>query len=309
MFQIAEERNMKIRVGQSGASLVRGAVGTFLVAGSFVGMSFGHVSAQETAPSIEILSPVAGTPVTTDDVEVKLKISNFTIDCTKVGRPDEEGVGHVHVMLDGMTMATLTNFYCSDTFTIPGDGLTAGPHKLIVDLSSNTHMDMMETAQEVEFDYQPANVIALPAANDLGEPGVELVTPLDGATVPSTFTIEVKAVNFVPTEVFEGKGNIPGYGHYHVFVDTPMGMMDMEMMGTPEEGDMSMMASPEAGMDDHMAMMSMAGMVLMPGADTFTLDLSAWGPGAHTIWIEPVQNDHTMFETFGHIEFTVIIEE
>lgn len=300
---------MKRRIRQSRLSMVRGAIGTLLVAGSLIGPALGDVSAQDTAPSLEILSPAAGARVTTDGVEVKLKISNFTIDCTRVGRPDVDGVGHIHVMLDGMTMATLTNFYCSDTFTIPGDGLTAGPHKLIVDLSSNTHMDMMETAQEIDFDYQPANLIPLPAANDLGEPGVELVSPLDGATLPAKFTVEVKAVNFAPSEVFEGKGNVPGYGHYHVFVDTPMGMMDAGMMGTPEEGDMGMMASPEAGMDDHMAMMSMAGMVLMPGADTFELDLSAWGPGEHTIWIEPVQNDHTMFESFGHVEFTVIIEE
>lgn len=300
---------MQTTLGRTRAMIGRGTFAAFLVAGSLIGPALGHVSAQDTAPSLEILSPAAGTPVTTAGVEVKLKISNFTIDCTKVGRPDEEGIGHVHVMLDGMTMATLTNFYCSDTFTIPGDGLTAGTHKLIVDLSSNTHMDMMETAQEVDFDYQPTNVVPLPAANDLGEPGVELVSPLAGATVPASFTVEVKAVNFAPTEVFEGKGNIPGYGHYHVFVDTPMGMMDAGMMGTPEEGDMEMMASPEAGMDDHMAMMSMAGMVLMPGADTFELDLSAWGPGEHTIWIEPVQNDHTMFESFGHVEFTVIVEE
>ena len=300
---------MHMSLSRSRAVIGKGLFAALLLAGPLAGPSLGHAVAQDTNPSIEILSPVAGTPVTTDAVDVKLKISNFDIDCAQVGRPDGEGVGHVHVMLDGMTMATLTNFYCSDTFTIPGDGLTAGKHTLIVDLATNTHMDMMETAQQVEFDYQPANVTPLPAANDLGEPGVELVSPLDGATVPAKFTVEVKAVNFAPSEVLEGKGNVPGYGHYHVFVDTPMGMMDAGMTGTPEEGDAEMMASPEAGMDDHMAMMSMAGMVLMPGSDTFELDLTAWGAGEHTIWIEPVQNDHTMFETFGHVELTVIVEE
>lgn len=301
---------MQMSFGRFRAWLGRGTFAALLIAGSLSGPALGHVVAQGTDPSVEILSPAAGTPVTTATVEVKLKISNFKIDCTQVGRPDADGVGHIHVMLDGMTMATLTNFYCSDAFSIPGDGLAAGPHKLIVDLATNTHMDMMETAQEVEFDYQPATVIPLPAANDLGEPGLELVSPLDGATVPAKFTVEVKAVNFAPSEGLEGKGNVPGYGHYHVFVDTPMDMMSMDMMGTPEEGEMEMMGSPEAGehMDD-MAMMSMAGMVLMPGSDTFELDLTAWGPGEHTIWIEPVQNDHTVFESFGHVEFTVIVQE
>ena len=288
---------------------IKSALALLLVSGTITGAPLGAAGAQESSPTVEILSPAAGSQVTTGSIEVQLSIESFTVDCAQVGRPDGEGVGHVHVMLDGMTMATLTNFYCSDTFTIPGDGLTAGKHTLIVDLATNTHMDMMETAQQVEFDYQPANVTPLPAANDRGEPGVELVSPLDGATVPAKFTVEVKAVNFAPSEVLEGKGNVPGYGHYHVFVDTPMGMMDAGMMGTPEEGDAEMMASPEAGMDDHMAMMSMAGMVLMPGSDTFELDLTAWGAGEHTIWIEPVQNDHTMFETFGHVELTVIVEE
>ncbi|MEZ4626372.1 MAG: hypothetical protein R2843_16605 [Thermomicrobiales bacterium] len=67
-------------------------------------------------------------------------------------------------------------------------------------------------------------------------------------------------------------------------------------------------ASPEADMHD-VAMMSMAGMVLMPGTNSFDLDLTAWGPGNHTIWIEPVQNDHTMFAEFGHVEFTVNVDE
>jgi endogenous inhibitor of DNA gyrase (YacG/DUF329 family) len=39
--------------------------------------------------------------------------------------------------------------------------------------------------------------------------------------------------------------------------------------------------------------MEMAGMVLMPGSNTFNVDLGAWPAGKHTITIEIVQNDHT----------------
>ena len=271
----------------------------------------GGVAAQDESPSLEILSPASGDVITTDMIDVQVKINNFVVDCTQSGRPDEDGVGHIHVMVDGMTMANLTNFYCGDTFSVPGAGLAAGTHTLIVDLASNTHMDMAETAQQVEFDYQPANPIPLPEAEDLGEPGVTLVSPTDGADVTSVVSIEVDPVNFNPSEELEGKQNVPGYGHYHVFVDTPMGMMDsMDAMASPE---VEMSGTPAEGHTDdmggEMAMMSMAGMVLMPGANTFDLDLSAWGPGLHTIWIEPVQNDHTMFESFGHIEFTVVVGE
>ncbi len=73
------------------------------------------------------------------------------------------------------------------------------------------------------------------------------------------------------------------------------------------DGSMAM-AIPAEGMGDGMAMMSMAGMVAMPGSNSFVLDLSAWWPGQHTIWIEPLQNDHTMFAVFGQIEVTVVVE-
>lgn len=288
-----------------------------LLAASLTMPVAGHVTAQEGGPSLEIVSPAPGAVVTTDAIDVEVKVNNFDLNCAEVGRPDADGTGHVHVMLDGMTMATLTNFYCSETFSISGVGVAPGKHMLIIDLASNTHMDMMETAQQVEFEYQPANPVGLPEANDQGEPGVELVSDLAGATVPSTFDIEVRGINFTASEDLEGKQNVPGYGHYHVFVDTPMDMMAMDegddmSMESTEEDEMEMSGTPEGDMGDmggEMAMMSMAGMVLMPGSDTFTLDLSAWGPGEHTIWIEPVQNDHTMFEAFGHVEFTVIVAE
>jgi hypothetical protein len=272
-----------------------------LLIGTMVPLPHANAHAQ-AAPSLEIVAPAAGTQVTTDDIAVQVKVSNFTVDCQQAGRPDQAGVGHIHAMIDGMTMASLANFYCQESFTISADGLAPGKHTLIVDLASNTHLDMMETAQEVEIDFQPANQKPLPEANDQGEPGVELVSPTDGATVDARFTVEVKPVNFTPSETLEGKANVPGYGHYHVFVDTDMAMMGMGMASPEAE----MMASPAA--EDHMAMMSMAGMVLMPGTNTFELDLTAWRPGEHTIWIEPVQNDHTTFESFGHVEFTVTVQ-
>ncbi|MGI8483477.1 MAG: hypothetical protein ACR2OU_04360 [Thermomicrobiales bacterium] len=261
--------------------------------------------ARQADPSLKVVSPAPGQRTTGKDIEVTVEVENFTLDCRKSGRPDEEGVGHIHAMIDGMSMAQLTNFYCDKTFTIPGDGLAPGKHTLIIVLATNTHRDLMETAQKVEIDYQPANPVSLPESNVTGQPGVELVDPSDGATVSPKFTVEVKPVDFEPAEALEGKGNVPGYGHFHVFVDTPMNGMGMMGMSTPMAG---MAGTPEGAMGG-MQMMSMAGMVAMPGTNSFELDLSAWGPGKHTIWIEPVQNDHTMFEDFGHVEFTVVVNE
>jgi hypothetical protein len=284
------------------ALLLAASSGTALVAGA---------RAQE-APAIDVVSPQAGETVTSDDIDVQVAVSNFTVDCAQAGRPNEDGVGHIHLMIDGMSMAQLANFYCGDNFTIPGEGLTPGKHTLIVDLATNDHLDMMDTAKEVEIDYQPANPVPLPAAEDKGTPGVELVSPTDGTTVPAKFTIEVKPVNFEPSAGLEGKQNVPGYGHWHVFVDTPMGDMMMEeeaMAGTPMAEEEMEMGTPMAeGEMDEMHMMAMGGMIPMPGTNSFEVDLTAWGPGEHTIFIEPVQNDHTNFADFGHAEFTVNIE-
>jgi len=254
----------------------------------------------QTTGSVEVISPAAGAQITTDDFDVQLEVSDYDVDCTRAGMEDEVGVGHIHVMIDGMTMDALANFYCTDTFTISGEGLTTGTHTLIVDLATNSHLDYADTVKEVEFDYQPQTERPLPEPNDQGEPGVELVSPTDGATVPAKFEVEVAPVNFEPSEGLEGKGNIDGYGHYHVFVDTSSMMM---MEGTPD-GEMETMATPEGTVG-----MAMHGMILMPGTNTFELDLTAWGPGEHTIWIEPVRNDHHQFESFSHVEFTVIVEE
>ena len=285
---------------------------TLLLLGAATGPALvGEVRAQGT-PTIEVVSPQPGETVTSDDIDVQVKVGDFTVDCAKAGRPNEDGVGHIHLMIDGMSMAQLANFYCGDSFTVPGDGLTPGKHTFIIDLATNDHVDMMDTAQEVEIDYQPANPVALPEAEDKGTPGVELVSPTDGATVPPTFTIEVKPVNFEPSQNLEGKQNVPGYGHWHVFVDTPMGgmmMNDIAMEGTPGAEEEMAMGTPMAeGEMGDMHMMAMGGMILMPGTNSFDVDLSAWEPGEHTIFIEPVQNDHTNFADFGHVEFTVTVD-
>lgn len=290
----------------------RGAAGLLLL-GVATGPAIGAGAATQGAPELEIRSPRPGDTVIGADIPVEVAVSDFTVDCAESGRPNEEGVGHIHLMIDGMSMAQLANFYCGDSFTVPGDGLAPGKHTLIVDLATNDHLDMMETAQEVEFTYEPADPVPLPEAKDLGTPGVELVSPTTGAIVPPRFAIEVKPVNFEPSENLEGKQNVPGYGHWHVFVDTPMGGMGamdaMAMEGTPGAEEHTAMGTPGAeGEMGGMHMMAMGGMVLMPGTNTFELDLSAWGPGEHNIFIEPVQNDHTNYADFEPVEFTVTVD-
>lgn len=258
-----------------GRWLARGAVSALMLA--LMLLPALGASAQD-APTLEIVSPQSGNTIEASNITIEVKIENFTVDCSLLGAPDQEGVGHILAFVDGATVAQLTNFYCGETFTIPGDGLTPGGHDIAVVLASNSHVPMMDTAQVIRIDYQPALPAPLPVENYTGDPGVTLISPQDGDTVSSTFDVQVQPSNLIASAALVGKTNVAGYGHYHVWVDT-------EEMPS-----------------------SLAGLVLMPGTNAFTLNLSVWGEGEHTIRIEPAQNDHTMYDPATSVTFTVTVE-
>ncbi len=234
-------------------------------------MKQGEMPMAHTNGSLQIVSPRDGETITTPDIPVRVAVKNFHLSADHVGMPDADGEGHVHVMLDGMNMGVLFNFYTAPQFTLPGRGVKPGPHTLIFDLASNTHMDFENTVQKVNINYQPAKTEAAPApVANAGAPAVRIIAPADGAVVGPKFTVNVEPANFTPSLGLEGKPNVKGYGHYHVFVD--MNMSSAEMPG---------------------GMMSMAGMIAMPGANTIPVDLTAWKDGIHHITVEPVQDDHT----------------
>jgi hypothetical protein len=187
-----------------------------------------------------------------------------------------------------MNMGVLFNFYTSPTFTLSGQGMKPGQHTLTFDLASNTHVDMEDTVTNVTINYQPATAKAAPQASaSSGTPEVTVMWPPNGATLGPLFTLQVTKNNFTPSLELEGKPNLAGYGHYHVFVDMPM----MDMTGG---GDMGMM--------------SMAGMIAMPGTDSIPVDLSAWPNGQHTITVEPVQNDHTPIQGAKEATITITLQ-
>ena len=250
-----------------------------------------HAFAQ-AKPSIAVISPGNGDTVTTTDIPVRVQVSNFTLSASDVGMPDKDGEGHIHVMLDGMNMGVLFNFYTSPTFTLPGQGMKPGQHTLTFDLASNTHEDMEDTVTNVTINYQPLTAQPAPEARpSSAAPEVSIVWPPDGATVGPLFTLQVSKKNFAPSLELEGKPNLAGYGHYHVFVDMPM----MDMTGGGGGQDMG-------------GMMSMAGMIAMVGNDNIPVDLRAWPNGQHTITVEPVQNDHTPIQGAKEAMITITLQ-
>jgi len=276
-------------LGRFSGRVARIVAATALVLG-ILALAIPAQSSAQDAPTLKIVSPAAGDTVTTDDIEVKVEVSNFNLNCQEIGHTNQAGEGLIHALLDGTTIAALTGLYCEDTFTISGEGVAAGEHTLTVVLSENNHADLMDTAQQVKFDFQPANAQPLPEANDTGAPEITLVSPTDGATVDPVFTVELSATNFTPSANLEGKQNVPGYGHYHVIVTDPAPAASPN--GTAE-------AAPQG----------IPGLIAMPGENTFQVDLTAWGPGEHTIMIAAAQNDHTGYEgPQAMVQFTVVVK-
>jgi hypothetical protein len=138
----------------------------------------GEMAMPTTMGSLRVLSPRNGQRITTDNIPVRVAVSNFTLSRDQVGRPDVTGEGHIHVMVDGMTMGKLFNFYTAPNFTLPGRGLARGEHTLIFDLASNTHEDFGNTVQKVSINYLPRRLETLPRpVPGAAPPVVSIVSP------------------------------------------------------------------------------------------------------------------------------------
>lgn len=255
---------------------MKGSASTALAA--LAVLALGGAAASPTraaeAPSVRIVAPAPGATVTGSSIPVKVAASNFTVECRDIGKPGKKTQGHFHAMLDGMTMAQLTNFYCSDTFAISGEGLKPGTHMLAVTLADDAHVDLGKPAM-VKFSYEPSRTAPLPQPERASaHPTVRIVSPANGASVGRTFPLVVTVDNVDLSCNLEGKPNVKGYGHLHVFVH--------ESGVTP----------PSMPMSGDMAKMSMVGMIGMPCTTTVPVDLSTWKPGPATITVMLADNDH-----------------
>ena len=235
------------------------------------------------APTIQITSPADGAKITSTDLPITTAVSNFKVDCSVVGMPDQAGVGHIHFMIDGADMMHLSNFYCSNSFTVSGQGLQPGPHTLMAILAGNTHDDVGKPVQ-VKIDYEPTTPSPLPAAKTGPAPTIKITSPADGATItdPAHVAMQFALANFTPSADLEGKPNVAGFGHVHVFVlNKPMDMGGM---------------------------MSMGGMVGMPGSTSATFDLSKWPSGKYMLLAMLVGDDHNPIQGAMPAEINVTLQ-
>lgn len=192
------------------------------------------VMAADAMPSVSIAAPAMGATFTGKTIPVTVAAKNFTIECTNVGQGMKAGRGHYHVMIDGMSMAQMTNLYCTNSFAVSGAGLRAGEHTLAVVLASDDHVMVGKPAM-TKFMYAPKVAQPLPEAA-AEKPVVTIVSPKTGSLVSRNVELKVAISGYDLSCNLEGKPNVAGYGHLHVFVmQDAMPMHDMGEMTVRQE--------------------------------------------------------------------------
>jgi len=247
----------------------------------FVGVLAAGPALAASIPTVSISNIGMGEKISSASIPIKVHTSDFLVECKDVGKPGVPGQGHIHAMLDGMSMAQLTNFYCSNTFEISGAGVKPGKHQLAVVLADDAHVMASKPAM-ISFDYQPSKELPLPSTDNDAKPTLKIISPSDGATIGKKFNLELAVHDFTLSCDAEGKADEPGVGHLHVFVKQA-GVTDR----APAMSGMSDMGGGMSG-----GGMSMVGMIGMPCTKTIAVDLSTWKSGKANIVAMLANNDH-----------------
>jgi hypothetical protein len=180
---------------------------------------------------VAIKSPTEGKKITGSELRIQVASTGFQDRCDLAGKPNQEGTGHYHVLLD----KSLVNMYCSDRATVSLEGVKPGRHTLTAVPAQNDHTEVEKNASSITIDYAPSEpkppAKTAPVA---GPPSIKIVSPKPGTTVSGSFNVVVETRNFNLTCAEMGRPDVPGHGHWHLNFDTMkgpmMGMMTMAAM-------------------------------------------------------------------------------
>lgn len=216
-----------------------------------------------------------GASVTDNQVTVDVAPSGYAFSCADAGKPNLEGVGHYHVILDG----ALVNMFCTPSAIISLQNVAPGTHTLMAVPAMDDHEEIAAGAASVDFAYAPTNPLPeITAAATTTAPTISIVSPAPGTEVSGDFSVQVAVTDFTLSDALFGKADVPGYGHWHLNVDSTSGPM--------------------------MGMMTMLG---MSGSDTFQASTKGLAPGPHTFFAIVVDNQHAplMPEVVAQVELIV----
>jgi hypothetical protein len=222
---------------------------------------------------VAITSPAPGLVLTSNTLVLHVQTSGYRDSCAFAGTPDRPGVGHYHVLLDG----SLINMFCTPAAQVSMQDVDPGKHTIEVVPAQDDHAEVMENAQKMAFTYKPANPLPAVTPAAQGKPSIRILEPKNGATLNGAFTVKVAFQNFHPACGLLGKPDVPGFGHWHVNIDSMSGPM-----------------------------MGMGSMLGMACTNTFHGSTVGMKPGTtHTLFALLTDNGHAPLGPFAKISFTV----
>jgi hypothetical protein len=223
---------------------------------------------------VTITSPKPGFTLTGNTLALHVKVAGYTDTCHFAGKDDMQGIGHYHVLLDG----ALINMFCTSTARVSMQNVSPGQHMIEVVPAQDDHTEIMANAEEMPFTYDPKNPLPeITQPGGTGQPAIQILQPADGATLNGTFTVKVAFTNFTPACNLMGKPDVPGYGHWHLNVDSMSGPM-----------------------------MGMGTMLGMSCTATFTGTTQGFQAGStHTLFALLTDNGHAPIDVFDKVDFTV----
>jgi hypothetical protein len=177
---------------------------------------------------VSVESPSDGSKITGNSVRLEVAATGFHDSCDLAGKPNREGTGHYHVLLD----KSLVNMFCTKTATVSMADVKPGVHTLTVVPAQNDHAEVEENARSIKINYAPSKPREVKNVATSGAPSIKIVSPKPGATVSGDFDVAVDVKSFNLSCDLFGKPDVPGYGHWHLNYDTMEGpMMGMMTMG------------------------------------------------------------------------------
>jgi MYXO-CTERM domain-containing protein len=151
-------------------------------------------------PELTITAPSDGALLPPSPFEVSYDVTGFVLSAASIGRPNQLGVGHAHVRVDGALVAE------SASGAELLDALPAGLHTITVELAGNDHEPLdPPVSTSVGIDVQP--------------PIVTITAPADGSTVDGPAIDVAYTLQNYAFDPDVGAAGQPGRGHTHVYLD------------------------------------------------------------------------------------------
>lgn len=225
--------------------------------------------------SVTLSGLTPGATVATNEATIDVTPAGYAFDCAAAGTTNIDAIGHYHLILDG----SLVDMFCTPSATISLQNIAPGTHTITAVPALNDHEEVLAGAASIDFTYAPTDPLPeIMAEAPAGTPSISITSPAPGTEISGDFSVNVRVDDFELSDALLGKPNVPGYGHWHLNVDSTSGPM-----------------------------MGMATMLGMSGTDTLQASAEYLSPGNHTFYAILVDDQHAplMPEVVAQVDLVV----